>query len=97
MLLPRFLQVYVPSYDISSLDKDDPGVSREIITQILNLGDDKAVAWLFDNYTLNKIKNVVEKPQRGVWNEESLNYWKQILKIHKIPGYDAAIMNIYPV
>ena len=97
MLLPKFLQVYVPSYDFSSLDISGPGVSAEIITQVLNLGDDKAVAWVFDNYTLDEIRNIVKKPQRGVWNEESLNYWKEILKIDRISGYDAAVMNIHPV
>ena len=97
MSLPKFLQPYVPSYDVSSLDKSGPGVAGEIITQVLNLGDDKAVSWVFDNYTLDEIRNVVKKPQKGVWNEESLNYWKEILKIDKVSDYNAAIINVRPV
>jgi len=96
MSLPKFLQPYVPSYDVSSFEKNDPGVAGEIITQVLNLGDEKAVNWVFDNYTLDEIRNVVKKPQKGVWNEESLNYWKEILKIDKVSDYKAAIMNIRP-
>jgi hypothetical protein len=97
MSLPKFLQPYVPSYDVSSLDKSSPGVAGEIITQVLNLGDSKAVIWIFDNYTLDEIRSVVKKPQKGVWNEESLNYWKEILKIDKVSGYNAAIINVRPV
>ncbi|KKR63681.1 hypothetical protein A2210_00480 [Candidatus Woesebacteria bacterium RIFOXYA1_FULL_40_18] len=97
MALPKFLQPYLPSYDVTKLDKDAPSVSREIITQVLNLGDDRAVRWVFDNYTLDKIRNAVKNPQRGVWNEESLNYWSQVLKIEKIENYDQAILNMNPV
>lgn len=86
----------MPSYVVDRLNKSDPGVSDEIITQVLNLGDEKAVAWVFDNYTISQIRGVVERPQKGVWNEESLNYWKKILKIDKISGYESAIQNIYP-
>lgn len=96
MALPKFLQPYLPSYDVTKFDKDAPGVFNEIVTQVLNLGDDKAVAWIFDNYTLGEIKNVVKNPQRGVWNEESLNYWKKILKISKVSDYEKAILNINP-
>ena len=97
MGLPKFLQPYLPSYNVAKLDKNDPGVSDEIITQVLNLGDEKAVAWVFDNYTLDQIRKTVRDPQKGVWNEESLNYWKEILKIGQIPNYNKAIQNIYPL
>lgn len=97
MGLPKFLQVYLPSYNIDKLDKSDRGISGEIITQVLNLGDKKAVAWIFDNYTLTEIRNAVKNPQKGVWNEESLNYWKEILKIKNVRNYNDALLNIYPV
>lgn len=97
MPVPKFLQTYLASYDLDKLDCNDPNVSNEIISRVLNLGDEKAVAWIFENYTLDRIREVVKKPKRGVWNEESLNYWKYILKIDDIAGYERAIMNIYPV
>lgn len=97
MPIPAFLQPYIPTYNVSKLEKNNSDVAKEIITQVLNLGDDKAVAWIFDNYTIDKIRGVVKNPQRGVWNEESLSYWRNILKIDKIVDYKKAILNINPV
>lgn len=97
MPLPKFIQPYIPSYNVTKLDKQDPSVANEVITQILNLGDEKAVAWIFDTYTIDQIRNAVENPERGVWNEKSLNYWSQILKITDIKNYNEAIQNIYPI
>lgn len=97
MPVPSFLQPYLASYDLTKIDGKDPSVASETITSVLNLGDIKAVSWLFDNYTLEVIRNVVKKPKRGVWNEESLNYWKEILKIDQISNYSGAILNINPI
>lgn len=97
MSIPFFLQPYLASYDLTKLDKDDPSVAVEVITKALNLGDTKAISWLFDNYTLAEIRNVVKNPKRGVWNKESLNYWKEILKINEISNPDTAILNINPI
>ena len=97
MSLPKFLQPYLASYNLEKLDENDPGVSNEVITQVLNLGDDRAVRWIFKNYTLKEIRNTVEKPQRGVWFEESLNYWSKVLKIKRIENYDQAILNMNSV
>jgi len=97
MPIPKFLQSCLPSYNVDFLDKNDPLVAYEIITQVLNLGDDKAVSWVFENFTLDKIRDSVKKPQKGVWNEESLNYWKQILKLGKIVDSDKSILNINPI
>ncbi|MDP1710167.1 MAG: hypothetical protein Q8L28_00925 [bacterium] len=96
-MIPTFLQVYLPSYDIKKLDKKSPQVAREIITSVLNLGDSKAVYWVFDNYTIDQIRNAVEYPNKGVWGEESLNYWCEILKISSKPSHKSAILDIYPV
>lgn len=96
MALPNFLQPYIASYDVNKLDKEDSGIASELITQVLNLGDEKAVKWVFDNYTLDEIRETVRNPQKGVWNEESLNYWKVILKVEDIANYDQAVMNINP-
>jgi len=97
MPLPAFLQAYLPSYDIKKLDKASPGVAREVITQVLNSGDDKAVAWVFENYTLKQIKEAVKHPQRGVWFKNSLNYWTKILKVDVDTNlYRKAIFNLNP-
>lgn len=96
MVIPVFLQTLLPSFDIKTLDGNDPNVANEIITKALNLGDEKAVSWVFNNYTIDKIREVVVNPKRGVWNAESLNYWKEILKIDQITGYKEAFLNINP-
>jgi hypothetical protein len=96
MTLPKFLQPYLASYDLSKLDKNSAQVAKEVISQILNEGNEKAVKWVFENYTLDRIRETIKHPQRGVWFEESLKYWSRILKIDKIEGYSEAILNIYP-
>lgn len=94
MTLPGFLQPYLASYDLSKLDEDSPQVAREVISQVLNLGDEKAVKWVFDNYTLDQIRQVVRCPSRGIWFRESLDYWMAVLKIDKIIGYRQAVMGV---
>jgi len=96
MVVPGFLQVYLPSYDVTKLDANDSFTAREIITSVLNEGNDKAVKWVFEKYTLDEIRECIKKPQKGVWFPESLNYWRQILKIKEILHYNDAILNIYP-
>ncbi len=97
MTIPSFMQTYLPSYDIKNLDGKDISVASEIITKVLNLGDETAVSWVFDNYTLDQIRKVVSAPKKGVWNEESLNYWESILKIDQVREKNKAILNINPV
>ncbi len=81
MSVPKFLQPYLASYDLSKLDKDSKAVREEIITQVLNLGDKEAVGWIFDNYNMDQIRDILKKPKRGLWFEESLNFWQKILGI----------------
>lgn len=79
MPLPSFLQSYLWSYDLRKLDKK---LHKEtIITAILDLGDEKAISWLFKNYDLGQIKSVLKNPRRGVWHKTSLLYWQEILGV----------------
>jgi len=82
MSLPKFLQPYLASYDLKKLDSDSDGVKKEIVSQILNLGDKRSVGWLFSNYSGDDIKNILKSPSRGSWYEESLNYWQKILGVN---------------
>lgn len=95
MPIPKFLQSYFASYDLSNLDiKRD---KRLIVTQTLNLGDPHALRWLFASYNLKEIKEIVRNPSRGMWFERSLNYWRKILdtKISK-HKFETAIINWHP-
>lgn len=79
MALPKFLQPYLPSYDLAKMDlKQDKEI---IITQVLNLGDDKAITWLFKSYAIADIKKVIQNPKRGMWHKKSLTYWQKIFDV----------------
>ena len=96
MSLPNFLQPYLWSYDIRKIDKNR---NREtIITAILNLGDEKAIKWLFNNYSLNDIKSVLRNPRRGMWHKISLLYWQKVLGV-EAPKFkqELAYINLDPL
>ena len=95
MAIPKFLQPYLWSYDLSQMDaKED---KTTIVTQVLNLGDKKAVKWLFKTYKISEIKGVLKKPQRGLWLEKSINYWIKILNFTPDPWfYKFCILDINP-
>ena len=79
MALPKFLQSYLASYDLKSLEvKRD---KKLIITQVLNRGDDQALCWLSKYYSPQDIKQVVSSPTRGMWAESVLDYWLKIFGI----------------
>ena len=91
--VPKEFQSALWSYDVSKLDsKRDANL---IITQVLNYGNEKAKRWVSENYSDGKIKEVLNHPQRGVWNRnvlrEMLN--KKDLTIDPLE-YEAAIRNL---
>lgn len=95
--VPNFLQPYLASYDLSKLDASDPGVSQEIITEVLNRGDKKAVTWVFSNFPENQIKSVIKNPTPGTWIESSLLYWQKILGTNTSShNFQEALLNLNP-
>lgn len=97
MPLPKFLHKYFWSYDVSTISSVDPANRGLVITHILNLGDAKALKWLFKTYSWEQIKDVLKEPWRGVWDKRSLDYWKNILEVD-IPqdAYEKAIFRLEP-
>lgn len=97
MALPRFLQPYLPSYNLGKLDLENSSVRKEIATQILNSGDDQVLSWLFKNFSLGEIKNYLRSPQKGMWFKRALGYWSKIFNL-KIPRskFNQAIFNLDP-
>ena len=95
MALPSFLQPYLWSYDIKRMDKSRHKIT--IITSILNLGDEKAISWLFKTYSLSDIKDILKNPRRGMWHKTSLLYWQKILGV-KAPRIvqEIAYINLNP-
>jgi len=97
MALPKFLQSFLPSYDISKMDLKHPDDKKLIIEAILNKGTTKEIKWLFKTYSTKEVKNVIKKPNRGCWDARVINFWTKIfkIKIHPII-YEMAILNLNP-
>ena len=95
MALPKFLQPYLASYDLSQMDPKKDKIT--IITQILNFGDKKAIKWLFRTYKISAIRSVLKKPRRGLWLRKSINYWTKIRNVTPDPWfYKFCILDIKP-
>jgi hypothetical protein len=94
--LLKFLQPFLCSYNLNSLNLDNPSDRKLIIRHILNYGNEKAVKRLLKNFSLEGIKKVLKTPVRGFWRPLSLNYWLKItgVKLRK-DIYEKAIQ-IYP-
>ena len=95
MPLPKFLESFLPSYDISQMDLRDLYDKKLIIEAVLNRGTTKEIKWLFRTYSLREIKNVLKNPSRGCWDERVLNYWLNIFGV-KLPPiiYEMAILDL---
>ena len=93
MALSKFLQPCFPSYDLKRLDVIEN--KKLIITQILNFGTEKDLEWLSKNYSKADLKQVISKPDKGVWLKNVLLYWQKIfnLKILK-KDFQKAILDI---
>ena len=72
------------SYDLSKMDPQDKSDKRIIIEQVLNYGTWEQVKWVTKNYSRKEIENIVKNPSRGIWMDDSLNYWLTLLNI-KLP------------
>lgn len=95
MALPKFLQPCFPSYNLKSLDKNRD--KKLIITEILNFGTEKDLIWLTKNYSKEDLKNVVVKPDKGVWLKDVLLYWQKILNLKILEkDFKKAIIDINP-
>ncbi|MBU0566726.1 hypothetical protein KJ693_04125 [bacterium] len=75
MAVPKFLQSALWSYDLSKMDAGNKDDKRIIIEQVLNYGIWEQLKWLTNTYSWDEIKEVAKKPSRGIWMEDSLNYW----------------------
>ena len=97
MALPKFLEPFLPSYDISKMDLRDRYDKKLIIEAVLNQGTTKEIKWLFRTYSIREIKNVLRNPSRGCWDARVLNFWTKFFDI-KIKSiiYEMAILDLNP-
>ena len=95
MALPKFLQAFLPSYDISKMDLHNRYDKKLIIEAILNYGTTKDIKWLFRTYSVREIKNVLKNPSRGCWIARALNFWTKFFEIKIKPIiYEMAILDL---
>lgn len=95
--IPVFLQSALWSYDIKKMDPRDRADKRIIIEQVLNYGTWKQLEWVVNFYTWREIKEVVKKPSRGIWFEQSLNYWTRFFGIRtRAEKYKRALVRMVP-
>lgn len=81
-MIPKFVQPFLWSYDISAMDLDRD--KRRIITNVLNLGTKEATDWLFEVYTKEDIKDCLTSPLPGEWNNKSIVFWSLLMDVE--PG-----------
>ena len=77
--LPKFLQKYFWDVDFPKLEKKD--YTLFIIERILEHGDEKAIKWLFQNFTKANIVKVLKR--RRNLSPLSANYWSLVLGVSK--------------
>lgn len=54
---------------------------NEIITAVLNKGNNQDIKWLFKNINQEKIKLTIAQPMKGQWDKKSLNLWQKYFNI----------------
>jgi len=81
-MIPQFVQPFLWSYDVSSLDLSRD--KRRIITNVLNLGTKQATDWLFKVYSKQDIKDCLVHPLPGEWSKKSIIFWSFLMDIE--PG-----------
>lgn len=81
-MIPKFVQPFLWSYDTRKLDLNRD--KKRIITNVLNLGTQKATDWLFKTYTKKDIKDCLIHPLPGEWNNKSIVFWSFLMDVE--PG-----------
>ncbi|MDO8570255.1 MAG: hypothetical protein Q7R97_01570 [Candidatus Daviesbacteria bacterium] len=77
--LPAFLEKYFWDVKFNEIDPEEN--AQYVIARILQKGDEKAINWLFKNYSKELIKEVVVV-RRG-FSPKTANFWASLLKIDK--------------
>ena len=76
--LAEHLRPFFWDTDLSKINTDKN--KQFIIERILELGDAKAIQWLFSNFSQDDIKIALKKSKRI--SKKSLNFWSIVLEDH---------------
>ena len=75
--IPHFLQPFLWSVNIADLDVDKDRIY--IINQLLAFGDMRALAWLFQHYSLQELKIVFSRHGLKIYRKSGFFFVKDIL------------------
>jgi hypothetical protein len=77
--IPPYIASFLWSYDTDALDIKTH--KTLIIPQILNIGSQRAVAWLRDTYTSEEIADAVKESVATAWDAKSLALWSLVYDV----------------
>ncbi|MFH1462624.1 MAG: hypothetical protein ABIG08_02960 [bacterium] len=77
--LPKFLRKYFWDTDFRELGKEN--YKLFIIERILEYGDEKAIKWLRNNFSLKEIKNAFCRSKN--LSRRSANFWQIIFNLKR--------------
>ena len=77
--LPNFLKKYFWEVDFEKMDPEKHRVY--VLRRIMNYGDEKAISWMWKNFTESEIRNILLK-YRDL-SLKSANFWAVIVNVKK--------------
>lgn len=77
--LPKFLEKYFWDVEFEKIDRK--AYSYDVLTRLLEYGDEKAISWIKRNFTKQHIEDVLLH-YRGV-SPQSANFWALIFNIDR--------------
>ena len=77
--LPNFLKKYFWEVDFENMDPEKHRVY--VLRRMMNYGDEKAISWMWKNFTESEIKNILLR-YRDL-SLKSANFWAVIVNVEK--------------
>ena len=78
-MIPASVKTVLWSYNSSKIDlKKD---KKTIISQVLNMGSEEAISWLFNTYGKKEITRIASTIPVPSWDKKSLALWSLALQI----------------
>ncbi len=78
-MIPACVKTVLWSYDSSKIDLNKD--KKTIISQVLNLGSENAISWLFKTYGKKEIASIASTIPATAWDKKSLKFWSLALQI----------------
>lgn len=84
-MIPRGLRQFFWDIDVESFDPQD--YAEYTIERILELGDSEAMEWLEEQFSADKIKDVIRNNRR--LSKKSANFWALV---YHIPSQEVSVL-----